>query len=143
MTLKVTENLNTKKIVCYYTNWAWRRENVGKFLSEDISGKLCTHIVYAFATLDIQRLGINIEDSTIEIYKDFLDRIAEIRKESNIKVLLGLGGWNDSNDDKYSKLVSSPSARRKFVHRVAQFVEKHGFDGLDLDWEFPICWQVI
>lgn len=55
---------------------------------------------------------------------------------------LALGGWNDSAGDKYSRLVNSPSARRRFVKHVVEFLEKHGFDGLDLDWEYPKCWQV-
>ncbi|XP_024879007.1 class V chitinase-like [Temnothorax curvispinosus] len=51
-------------------------------------------------------------------------------------------GWNDSKDDKYSKLAgSSWSNRRNFVGYVIRIIEQYGFDGLDLDWEFPVCWQ--
>lgn len=57
-------------------------------------------------------------------------------------MLLALGGWNDSAGDKYSRLVNSPAARKKFVAHAVQFLEKFGFDGLDLDWEYPVCWQV-
>ena len=63
-------------------------------------------------------------------------------KKKGLKVTLALGGWNDSAGDKYSRLVNSPSARRRFVKHVVEFLEKHGFDGLDLDWEYPKCWQV-
>jgi chitinase len=63
-------------------------------------------------------------------------------KKKGLKVSLALGGWNDSAGDKYSRLVNSPSARRRFVKHVTEFLEKHGFDGLDLDWEYPKCWQV-
>jgi chitinase len=63
-------------------------------------------------------------------------------KKKGLKVSLALGGWNDSAGDKYSRLVNSPSARRRFVIHVIEFLEKHGFDGLDLNWEYPKCWQV-
>lgn len=63
-------------------------------------------------------------------------------KEKGVKVLLGLGGWDDSASDKYSRMVNSPSARRKFVVQALDFVEQYEFDGLDLDWEYPKCWQV-
>ena len=39
-------------------------------------------------------------------------------------------------------LVNSPASRAKFVKAAVDFIEEHGFDGLDLDWEYPVCWQV-
>lgn len=56
-------------------------------------------------------------------------------------ILLGLGGWTDSSDDKYSRLVSSPVARRKFASSAVQFLRKHKFQGLSLEWNYPGCWQ--
>lgn len=130
-----------KKVICYYTNWAWRRASAGKFSPRDIDGELCTHLVYAFATLDAERLVMHVEDST-DVYREFLSRMAELRRKNGVKVLLALGGWNDSADDKYSRMAGNATARRKFVRHAAQYVERHGFDGLDLDWEFPVCPQV-
>lgn len=72
---------------------------------------------------------------------EFYERVVAYKKKG-LKVSLALGGWNDSAGDKYSRLVNSPSARRRFVKHVVEFLEKHGFDGLDLDWEYPKCWQV-
>lgn len=63
-------------------------------------------------------------------------------KTKGLKVLIALGGWNDSLGDKYSRLVNDPQARARFVRNALQFIEKWGFDGLDLDWEYPKCWQV-
>ncbi len=54
---------------------------------------------------------------------------------------LAIGGWNDSQGDKYSRLVNNPSARARFISHVVEFLLKHNFDGLDLDWEYPSCWQ--
>lgn len=57
-------------------------------------------------------------------------------------MLIAIGGWNDSAGDKYSRLVNNSSARRRFVAHVVNFIEENNFDGLDLDWEYPKCWQV-
>ena len=58
------------------------------------------------------------------------------------KVLIAIGGWNDSLGNKYSRLVNNPQSRKKFNDDVLAFIKKHNFDGLDLDWEYPKCWQV-
>lgn len=63
-------------------------------------------------------------------------------KKMGKKVSLALGGWNDSAGDKYSRLVNNPAARRRFIKHALDFLDRYGFDGLDLDWEYPKCWQV-
>lgn len=63
-------------------------------------------------------------------------------KAKGVKVSVAIGGWNDSQGDKYSRLVNNPTARRRFVENVLKFLDKYNFDGLDLDWEYPKCWQV-
>ena len=68
-------------------------------------------------------------------------KVTEFKKHG-IKVTLALGGWNDSKGDKYSRLVNNPAARARFIEHAIKFIEKHDFDGLDLDWEYPSCWQV-
>ena len=64
-------------------------------------------------------------------------------KRYGVKVLIALGGWNDSAGNKYSRLVNDAAARQRFISNVIQFMEQHNFDGLDLDWEYPRCWQVL
>lgn len=43
--------------VCYYKNWAQYRPESCKFYPEDIDPNLCTHIVYAFATMSNHTLA--------------------------------------------------------------------------------------
>ncbi|XP_071653528.1 LOW QUALITY PROTEIN: probable chitinase 10, partial [Temnothorax longispinosus] len=128
------------KVVCYFTNWAWYRRGIGRYLPEHIDHTLCTHIVYGFAMLDYSELVIKTNDSWADYDNRFYERVVAYKKRG-LKVLLALGGWNDSAGDKYSRLVNSPSARKKFINHAIQFIEKYGFDGLDLDWEYPVCWQ--
>jgi len=54
---------------------------------------------------------------------------------------LALGGWTDSSGDKYSRLISSDAARRKFVAHIVSFLRQYNFDGLSLEWSYPKCWQ--
>ncbi|RXG70765.1 Oviduct-specific glycoprotein [Armadillidium vulgare] len=52
-----------------------------------------------------------------------------------------MGGWSDSGGDKWSRLVNDAAARANFNQNVISFIQQYGFDGLDLDWEYPKCWQ--
>lgn len=129
------------KVVCYFTNWAWYRKGAGKYVPEDIDTDLCTHIVYGFAVLDYSELVVRTHDSWADIDNKFYARVVAM-KAKGAKVSLAIGGWNDSQGDKYSRLVRSAAARAKFIKHISGFIEKHEFDGLDLDWEYPVCWQV-
>ena len=128
-------------VVCYFTNWAWYRQGDGKYKPEDIDSTQCTHIMYGFAVLDFTNLIIKPHDSWADLDNSFYEHVTALKKKG-IKVVLALGGWNDSAGDKYSRLVNDPESRRRFVEQAVEFVEKHNFDGLDLDWEYPKCWQV-
>lgn len=132
---------NDYKVVCYFTNWAWYRQEGGKFLPEDIDADLCTHIAYGFAVLDRESLTIKTHDSWADIDNDMYGRVVRY-KSKGIKVVVALGGWNDSAGDKYSRLIRSKTARERFIKHVMDFIEKYNFDGLDLDYEYPVCWQV-
>lgn len=47
---------NDKKVVCYMTSWAFYRRGDGKFVPEHIDNRICTHVVYAYASLSPDEL---------------------------------------------------------------------------------------
>nr|QCI31492.1 chitinase [Grandidierella japonica] len=128
-------------VVCYFTNWAWYRQGVGKYTPDDIDADLCTHVVYGFAVLDSSKYLIKPHDTWADFDNKFYEKVTAL-KARGVKVLIAIGGWNDSAGSKYSDLVNDPNKRKEFNKHALEFVENNNFDGLDLDWEYPKCWQV-
>jgi chitinase len=49
---------------------------------------------------------------------------------------LAVGGWNEGSET-FSKMSTTSQSRQGFVDSVVNFLIKHKFDGLDIDWEYP------
>ena len=88
-----------------FTNWAWYRPGVGKYKPEDIDPSICTHVVYGFAVLDSNKLVIKPHDSWADLDNQFYQKVTFL-KQHGVKVLIAIGGWNDSKGNKYSRLVN-------------------------------------
>lgn len=77
------------------------------------------------------------------------------QKNPNLKTLLSIGGWSfNSCDDTpesagtkypygpftcqlFSKMAADPGGRTQFIQSAIEYAKKYGFDGIDLDWEYP------
>jgi chitinase len=121
------ENL---KVICYWTS---------NHKVEDINPDLCTHIHYSFFILD--------EDNAAPVdelgfpNKEVYDKLNALKqKNAELKIIPAIGGWGD-DAAKYSRVAANETKRKIFVNNTIQLVVNNNFDGFDLDWEFPVCWQ--
>lgn len=82
---------SSKKVVCYYTNWAQYRPAGGKFFPEDVDANLCTHLIYSFAKLTgASELG-TFEWNDESMYQ----RVFALKAQNpNLKIMIAVGGIN-------------------------------------------------
>ena len=62
-------------------------------------------------------------------------------KYQGVWVVLSVGGWGESSN-KYSTMMKDVQRRQNFVVQATDFVRQYGFQGLDLDLEYPGAWNV-
>ncbi|XP_003745198.1 endochitinase [Galendromus occidentalis] len=125
------------KVVCYYQTWAYNRPAPYTYDIEDIPAELCTHLIYSFVGLSNKTWEVVSIDEKLDIEKNGFKRFNDLKKKhQNLKTILAIGGW-DEGGQKYSDMVGVKERRAIFVQSAVKWVKEHGFDGFDLDWEYP------
>ena len=133
-----------KVLVTYYPSWSvYRNFTVG-----DIQAQYHSHIIYAFAKIVDNEIALvdpyaDIGNGYTETGTQFdgsLKRLLELKQQNpTIRTLIAVGGWTLSGN--FSSMASTATTRQIFATSCARFIEKYGFDGVDIDWEYPTSIQ--
>lgn len=145
--VSVAKPAGPQRCVAYFTSWSAYARAIEV---SNMDPNLLTHVNFAFANLH-EDGEIVIGDSWVDVEKPFgndnWEGAADSRghfnqlklmkqKYPHVKTLISVGGWTWSGN--FSKVAASESARQKFAESALTFCTKYGFDGLDIDWEFPV-----
>ncbi|KAI1954495.1 hypothetical protein LOZ12_001146 [Ophidiomyces ophidiicola] len=108
---------------------------------EDIPLGWYTHINFAFALIHPKTFRIDHMDAqTASLYR----RVTKLKqKQPGLKVWIAIGGWAMNDPGPYrttfSDLAKSTSAQDAFFESLISFMETNDFDGVDIDWEYPVA----
>jgi len=86
-----------------------------------------TRLNYAFALVSENR-----------VHCDLLKKVHWIKKfkeiNPNLETFLSIGGWGA---DGFSDAALTNESRNCFAETALSLLTQHGFDGIDVDWEYP------
>ncbi|GMT14057.1 hypothetical protein PFISCL1PPCAC_5354, partial [Pristionchus fissidentatus] len=115
---------------CYVTNWAYSPDK--------IPVGLCTHIFYAFAAINVATFEARMRDEWSDIGLGNFAKTQALKKTNpGMKTLLSFGGWTESLSGIYNIMAADPSKRSRFIASAWKLANDNGFDGIDMDWEYP------
>lgn len=86
-----------------------------------------THLNVAFA---------HVKDAVVTVdHLENLDRVRMYKMMNpDLKVILSIGGWSA---DGFSQAAMTTDGRATFARTACEVIAKWGFDGADIDWEYP------
>jgi chitinase len=119
----------------YHSNVRYRQCNRISPSQIDTTG--ITHLFFAFASIDPVTFKIVPSDpDDLALYPQFTSL-----KSSKLETWIAVGGFgfNDKGPTftTWSDMCSTPSNRAAFIGSLIEFMDKWGFQGMDIDWEFP------
>lgn len=110
--------------------------------------KQLTHINFSF--LDINsNLECAWDPATNDAKaRDVVNRLTALKAHNpSLRIMFSIGGWYYSNDlgvshANYVNAVKTPASRTKFAQSCVRIMKDYGFDGVDIDWEYPQAAEV-
>lgn len=133
------------RVVGYFSSWTVYGRD---YHVADLPGAQLTHINYAFANIadgecalgdayadtDKAYEGDSWEDGARRGSFHQLELLKARHPE--LRTLLSIGGWTWSGA--FSDVAATDAGRRRFASSCVELMVQHGFDGLDVDWEYPV-----
>ncbi|KAG8883355.1 hypothetical protein FRB97_006780 [Tulasnella sp. 331] len=125
----------------------WDGDNKTPFYPADMPVDQLTHVMYAFASIgsdgtitsgasddDItKKFPGDTSESGNNVYGNFKQLYLLKQQNRNLKTSISIGGGGAKNFGG----MTDASYRATFVKTAVQMVSDFGFDGVDVDWEFP------
>ncbi|HUX49500.1 MAG TPA: glycoside hydrolase family 18 protein [Spirochaetia bacterium] len=139
-------NAFSARIVAYYVSWGIYARH---YTVADIPADKVTHLNYAFANISPEGTIVP-GDAWADVQKQFPGDLPELhfhgnfnqlvklkREHPRLRTLISVGGWTWSK--RFSDVAATVESRSRFAESAVSFLRTYHFDGVDLDWEYPVA----
>lgn len=116
-----------RRVVGYYAGW-----ERATLAPDALPVGLLTHVIYAFAVVRPGG-GCALADPTGE--RPAIAALQAWKQRSGAATLLAIGGWEGSQG--FSEAAATAAGRDALASSCLGLARSLGFDGLDVDWEYP------
>lgn len=113
----------------YYPSWAQN------FTPSSINTNHFTHIYYAFLNPNNVTFKFDIDPTQAPTLANFTSTLHA--QNPPVQTLFSVGGSSDALSALFARMASHASSRAAFINSTIEVARKFGFDGIDLDWEYP------
>lgn len=125
-------------LVSAFSSFAQEFKTIGYYTPSEEPFELTyyTHINYSFA------IPAKSGDTLLPLgnpanARKIIQQVHHAKKE----IFLSIGGWGigdgGGDDTRFHKMAETANGRDAFVKSTLKMVRHYGFDGVDLDWEYP------
>ncbi|KAL7783593.1 chitinase [Trichoderma ceciliae] len=133
--------------IVYYTNWSIYGRS---FQPSSLPVSYISHVMYAFMNVTSNGTVFSVDqyadltkhyptDSWSEPGNNVYGCVKQLfilkTKNRHLKVMLSIGGWTFSKG--FPDASSSETSRQNFALTAVTLMKDWGFDGIDIDWEYP------
>ncbi|KAJ4165704.1 hypothetical protein LMH87_007325 [Akanthomyces muscarius] len=130
-----------KRLIGYYEGWNVHQRPCGNMKPEDIPLGWYSHINFAFALINPKTFHIDPMDADTATLYDAVTGLK--RRQTGLEVWIAVGGWAMNDPGPYrtafSDMAKSTKNQDAFFESLITFMQRHDFDGIDLDWEYPVA----
>jgi len=114
----------------YYASWSVYARG---YSVADIPAETLSHLIYAFAVIDESGECTPGDPRVDETSFAALRQLKETHP--HLRTLISVGGSGAAGS--FSRAAVDPAGRQRLAASCVAFMQQHGFDGIDVDWEFP------
>ncbi|KAK3984687.1 glycoside hydrolase superfamily, partial [Cladorrhinum sp. PSN332] len=122
----------------YYQAWNSRDRACNRVLPDEIQWQNYTHLFFAFASVNPQTFAVvPANPADHQLMLDFT-----ALKRHGVQTWIAVGGFDFSDPGTpthttWSDICATPANRAAFISSLAAYMTTYGFQGVDLDWEYP------